>query len=494
MKRRVNSFNQKSSSNDSLNKKEHDKQIFSKLSSEDYQEHPELYSAVNYDKQITFDFLSKDKPKISIRPRNTNNKHNDDLEDSINSFRKVYFEYNQNEKKSFHNYYAIQKENTIFTRQYSNLQKRNEKLNKEFSQFSDIKTQYEKKGVKVPKLSFSHNIFNQNILLLGENEIEKFMRFNQGAKENQSKSMKYLEKLNDNILNLQITGKKNDLLGGMIKTRRVKISNILNTNDNSNNGKKLTMSPSQEINMNTKEIIKTKDTFNNMDEIDDFFSAKKNYYGIRGKYNCGSRETSGKISTRVNSALNNELTNIKYQSVLNQKRIISGLKKKISISQISSIENTINDSKIKPSGLTRKSIRNVYNYISNNRKSNSQSCKNILLNSKPKSDLENLYEEIRNVDNSMKYNSKIKEFLTSHNYVVTQEVSPRIINQEINNSRDKFFTNDIIKKDVELRKLKKIKGESYEKEDNLILKNKKIEKSLQECQTDLCKIVYNNYK
>ena len=58
MKRRVNSFNQKSSSNDSLNKKEHDKQIFSKLSSEDYQEHPELYSAVNYDKQITFDFLS----------------------------------------------------------------------------------------------------------------------------------------------------------------------------------------------------------------------------------------------------------------------------------------------------------------------------------------------------------------------------------------------------------------------------------------------------
>lgn len=275
MKRRVNSFNQKSSSNDSLNKKEHDKQIFSKLSSEDYQEHPELYSAVNYDKQITFDFLSKDKPKISIRPRNTNNKHNDDLEDSINSFRKVYFEYNQNEKKSFHNYYAIQKENTIFTRQYSNLQKRNEKLNKEFSQFSDIKTQYEKKGVKVPKLSFSHNIFNQNILLLGENEIEKFMRFNQGAKENQSKSMKYLEKLNDNILNLQITGKKNDLLGGMIKTRRVKISNILNTNDNSNNGKKLTMSPSQEINMNTKEIIKTKDTFNNMDEIDDFFFCEK---------------------------------------------------------------------------------------------------------------------------------------------------------------------------------------------------------------------------
>ena len=86
------------------------------------------------------------------------------------------------------------------------------------------------------------------------------MRFNQGAKDNQSKSMKYLEKLNDNILNLQITGKKNDLLGGMIKTKRVKISSILNTNDNSNNGKILTMTPSQEINMNTKEIIKTKDT------------------------------------------------------------------------------------------------------------------------------------------------------------------------------------------------------------------------------------------
>lgn len=492
MKRRANSLNQLISSNDSLNKKEYNKQIFSKIPSEDYQEHPELYSAVHYDKKITFDFLSKEPPKISIRPRNAS-KHHNDLEDSINSFRKVYFDYNQNEKNSFHNYHSIQKENSIFTRQYSNIQKRNEKLNKEFSQFSDIKAKYEKKGIKVPKLSFSHNIFNQNILLLGETEIEKYMRFNQGSKESQSKSLKYLDKLNDTILNLQITGKKNDL-EGIIKTKRAKISNILSTNDNSSYSKKLTINPSQEINMNTKDILKTKDTFNNMDEIDDFFSKKKNYYVIRGKYNYGSRETSGKISTRVNSALNYNLANIKHQNVLNQKRIISGLKKKISISQTNPIENTINDSKIKSSGLARNSLRNVYNYITIDRNGNSQSCKNILLNSKPKSDLENLYEEIKNVDNSMKYSSKIKEFVTSHNYVVTQEVSPRIINKEINNSKDKFFGNDIIKKDVELRKLKKLRGESYEKEDNLLFKNKKLEKSLQECQTELCKIVYNNYK
>ena len=131
----------------------------------------------------------------------------------------MFFNYSNVEKKAFHNYRAIQRDNDIFSKQYTNVQKQKERYNSPEKQFAEIKEQYDKKGYKVPSLSLDHNIFNQNLLLLDESDIEKYILFNHGSAKNQEKSMKYLDKLNEDMLTMQISGNNPDILGALNQKR-----------------------------------------------------------------------------------------------------------------------------------------------------------------------------------------------------------------------------------------------------------------------------------
>ena len=62
-------------SNEPKKKKEYERKIFTKLTSEDFKEHPELYPAVNYECKISFDLLSKDKPNVMINNHSTKNEN-----------------------------------------------------------------------------------------------------------------------------------------------------------------------------------------------------------------------------------------------------------------------------------------------------------------------------------------------------------------------------------------------------------------------------------
>ena len=74
MKRRSISFTSLQST-DPKRKKEYERRIFTKLTAEDYKEHPELYPAVNYERKISFDLLSKDKPTVMINTHSHKNEN-----------------------------------------------------------------------------------------------------------------------------------------------------------------------------------------------------------------------------------------------------------------------------------------------------------------------------------------------------------------------------------------------------------------------------------
>ena len=220
MKRRAYSLDMKAKNN----RDEYNRRIFNKLTANDIKEHPEIYSAVN---------TIKSERKAHI----INN---------INSFRKVFFNYSNVEKKAFHNYRAIQRDNDIFSKQYTNVQKQKERYNSPEKQFAEIKEQYDKKGYKVPSLSLDHNIFNQNLLLLDGSDIEKYILFNHGSAKNQEKSMKYLDKLNEDMLTMQISGNNPDILGALNQKRH----NQQMQEKMEEEKKKIMLSPRREIKRN----------------------------------------------------------------------------------------------------------------------------------------------------------------------------------------------------------------------------------------------------
>ena len=72
--------------------------------------------------------------------------------------------------------------------------------------------------------------------------------------------------------------------------------------------------------------------------------------------------------------------------------------------------------------------------------SKSSSTKNILKLSK---NIENLYEKIvSDSEDTKKYDKEMKEYLNEHNYKKSNDVSPKMIYQQINNSKNKISINE----------------------------------------------------
>ena len=232
--------------------------------------------------------------------------------------------------------------------------------------------------------------------------------------------------------------------------------------------KNAALSPRSECKKTKKEINQIKSTFSNINEIDNFFLSKKK---TDNKFKLASRESSAIYSTRVNSAS-------QFNNITKQPRII--------ISKLNNENANRNEFK-------RKSLKNVYSYISNvTNQSKSSSTKNILKLSK---NIENVYEKIvSDSEDTKKYDKEMKEYLNEHNYKKSNDVSPKMIYQQINNSKNKISINELIANNIELKHKKRNNNVLNLKERAMIKKNNSINNSINECEKDFCKIVFNVYK
>ena len=462
MKRRALSFDALASKVSKQSNKPNSKVIFNRLSLNEIKKYPEIVPAIKNERKLSFDILSSDKPQFHAQ--DIKDAHNSKLSSNIDIFRNIFFDYTTKEKKSFHNYHSIHKYNDVFEHQYSKIKKRTERISKQESQFDALKSQYENRKIKIPNVSIKHNLFKQNLLLLEGKEMENYLLYQEPTQISKDKSISYLDKICESLIDKRTASKQTSMIQ-LLPQKSKEISGFKYEKKNA------ALSPRSECKKTKKEINQIKSTFSNINKIDNFFLSKKK---TDNKFKLASRESSAIYSTRVNSAS-------QFNNITKQPRII--------ISKLNNENANRNEFK-------RKSLKNVYSYISNvTNQSKSSSSKNILKLSK---NIENLYEKIvSDSEDTKKYDKEMKEYLNEHNYKKSNDVSPKMIYQQINNSKNKISINELIANNIELKHKKRNNNVLNLKERAMIKKNNSINSinnSINECEKDFCKIVFNVYK
>jgi hypothetical protein len=156
----------------------------------------EIKNILYEEKRVRFDFLGKDKEPRPINFHNIKNLKQRDLICKFNAFQKIYFNVNKEHKDYESQYSPLKKQNDYFSEKLRKIHQRNH-----FKEvFSELKEKYYKKGMKnFPSLTSNHNIFTNNILLLNQSDLERYIIYGDGKKTNLMKSLNYISKIREKI-------------------------------------------------------------------------------------------------------------------------------------------------------------------------------------------------------------------------------------------------------------------------------------------------------
>jgi hypothetical protein len=276
-----------------------------------------------------------------------------------------------------------------------------------------------------------------------------------------------------------------------------------------------------------KEIIKTKESFNSIDDLNFFLNTNNQQYFsyMGGKLN--SRKSSGQASTRINSGIR-QFTDIKFinddsnniQSNLGRKIAASNTVDEFGIQNSNRNVKSKNYNSIILPSITNNKLINKLNIEKNERKKTidyikinepnysniktevnqtNQSINNEYKNSntivkkrlkarkknrlslkKQPTPLENLYEKLSKSDNSIEYNKEIKYFLKKKNYNYTDKINDQDLYKSVDKSRKKVTDVSSLQKNYELMVDNKLK--SLEQNRQMNQHNNKIKKSFEDIE------------
>ena len=483
------------------------KVIESYVSLNDRKKHPEISLVLKSDRKFRFGLLSPLKPKLT----DTKGIHNENklkLINRINSFRKIYFNNNRNIAFSMKEIRTLKKENNFFSRNY-NLIKEKSGENKKIY-FNEIKEEYEKKNYYVPPIvGNKKNLFKGNILLYNDNELKDFILYDIGTNKSNQKSLSFLEKIQSEVLDK-----------GRVKEGNPKF--VLYKNpllENKNYIDKIKRDKKKEIKLSKSEIKKVRNTINLIDEIDYFFNSDNRQYLNKLKYES-SRESSAKISTRVNSAMG-LFENIKKRNNLNLYNLINN-NENLNTENTNLTNNVINTTKNKvyPLEINKDSIVSDYKNIkplterNDNKikikelkKDNSFENKNKLDNKRKikikkrhtkkfdkevfKSTLERLYDKLtkKKNNNLLTLNYQINKYIHSHKNNFSsngiKDISQYNICNKVEKARQKICNENYIKDDISLRK---INGSSMNTINNLSKKDSRLKENITNIESKMIKM------
>ena len=260
--------------------------IKSHISVDEIDSNPLIKDIVKRIKKIKLNHLTNSKPHLTPI-KDIKNEKEIKLVDNIDSFRKIYYEYNLNQKVPKNNeqkVYTGQK-NYNFSKLYNIVKGRNNLEQKEM--LEEIEGIYKKSDFSLPNID--KNLFNRNLLLLNENNIKNSIEYNLTTDKSNKNSLSFLKKINKSI-NDQIVGKSNIF-------SKQKDSDIKNNYYITNN---IYKKDKEKVPESRKYINSIKETINDIDDLDYFFDSNNKEYFNYLK-NPDSIKNS-KISTRVNSS------------------------------------------------------------------------------------------------------------------------------------------------------------------------------------------------
>ena len=467
----------------------------SHMTKDQMEKSPSLPSILAYNKRIRFNLLTQRETKIN--PITVKNEKKQRLINDINSFRKIYFNYNKNVRYSLNELNNRSKENSQFITRYKNMIKKSGLSNKHL--FSDIKAEYEKQNYKLPRLDDGSNLFKSNLLLSNnDTDLKKFITYGYGSQKSNERSISFLQKMNEGIDN--ITKDENGPSMDSIFNRE---------NPNIRFRKKFNYTPSlfvlnkmsknewKEILSCKRDIKKLTKTIDAMQDIDYFFdSDNKDYLDTLRYFN--SRNSSANFST----SLGNNNSSIFFKHSNNNSNNNSNILNMRNISKFTFDGNESSIRKSKNKKVSFKINPKTINYFDANK--NNENIENSPINKiiikKPKKSkkikkkyfnkdnyrktLETLYNKITTTDDSSKFDKKIKSYLKFRRYIL----DPKINKDDICNNMEKL--RDKICKDISIKKViyfRKSMGHSNDEIEQINKNESEIEKKVYDIEDKMIK-------
>ena len=500
--------------------------IKSHLTSDEINNSQIIKNIVKKIKKIKINSLTGQKPNLTPI-KDIKDEKQKNLINNINSFRKIIYDYNKNQKVPKKNEVKVYKgqKNYDFSKLYKQVKKSNNLEQKEM--LEEIKQLYNKNNISLPYIE--KNMFKDNLLLINENKIKNSIEFKLTTEKSNKNSLSYLTSIQKSINN-KIIGKEKKIQFPKIKESLGK--DVLITRNEIKEDKNI-------FSKNPKDdITSIKETINDMNDIDYFFDSNNKQYfnylkdpeSIKNSRNSSLINNSIKENKEDNaidifklkvkktknndkisyskpiSGVNNNsqinIYNLNYNS-LNKKTKL--LNKNYSMDNIkeNKIKNLIKlkkiylNGKIKNLDLKKKENKdtnsNIINLKNQARKKSTEEQKRLSiriptlhsfqqsidlapsnlrvslpLSKRPdyynqKSKVESIYNKIKNKDDNLNSNDLIKNYLKSRKYNVEQNIEPIDICYHYQNIKENIFRNDYFKKYIRLKKFSGFDESTYEK-------------------------------
>lgn len=434
----------KNNSYTSMLKKENSiiNKIKSHISMEDIYKSPLLSTALRRNKKIRFNLLTSNDYKVkSISVNNDKKQH---LIDNINSFRKIYFNYNKSVKYSLDEMNNMSKENREFTQRYNQM-KRLRMPNRLL--FSDIKGEYEKQNYVLPKLEENNNLFKQNLLLSNnDTDLQKFIRYGYGTSKSNNKSLSFLRKM-DNELNDDLKDESQIFAMNFANNPNIIFRRRRNY-------MRISKSVLKEWMTYKKDIRRVQKTIDSLQDIDYFFNSdNKDYLDTLRYFDSGN--TSANYSTSLGN--NNS-------SVFDKLNRVNNKTKRLSLRNISKYTSDEND-KTKNRNSRFFGASTINNFSGSNSLENKSLAKLIKKPKKKKKiqkkyitrknykkTLETLYNKIITSDDSSIFDKKIKNYLKFRRYQLEPKITRENICNNVEQLREKICKDNSIKRLIYFRK------------------------------------------
>jgi len=337
----------------------------SHMSADEITIHPLIGDLTKKVKRIKFASLMNVKPKLTPI-KDIKDEKKIKLIENVNSFRKIFYDYNKNQKypkKDEINIYKGQKKYNFYEKYkiIKNIDTLGEK-----QMLEEIEALYKNKDFSVPSITKNDSsLFNGNLLLLNEKNIKNSILYQLTSDKSNNNSISFLKRIQNNINN-QILGKPP--LPKITKINEVGNVEVPKDNKEDNNKEEkiyFNKHKIDEISKSLNYINSIKETINTIDDIDYFFdSNNKDYFNY-------IKNPNSKISTRVNSALgvfpltNTSLNNNTNNSAIN----IYDLKNNFKLNNQDTNKNNKSSLDIFKINLNNKRFSN-YNTNKNNKKNN----------------------------------------------------------------------------------------------------------------------------
>ena len=388
------------------------------ISKKDLDSYPEITLAINKDRLIKFELLNELKPKI-ISTRNIKNQRKVEFIQNLNTFRKTYYTFLNNKKKTSRQILRLNKQNNLFEKEY------NEYFTRNLYNFSALKLEYDKKNLKFPKLSFKDPLFKKGILTSDQLNVRQLILY--GEKKKGEKSLNYLKKIQEQVDSLKYRGKLKAHFSELFLKKYYNVPKIKHNKH---------INYSKEISEDIKSISEIKNTYENINDLESFYEKNLN------------NETNIINNKNINEIKEKEL----YQPVFirqNFKDKSIRLNKKVELNE------------------KKKLFQQFQTFL----------VKAVIKSLNKRNTAEVLYNKISKSHDQLKFDKKIRNYLEKKEIYFDNDISTSTLYKQLNEFKKKILNFDF-KKNLDLRKIsenKKVCGLTkieFEKYENYL--NKKI--------------------